>query len=92
MSLPQTDVLCLGEKGFEYSISSEANMTCVIIQGYPMPLGYDPPQADLLLRLSAGYPDVKPDMWWFHPAVRDNARMQTRALLIPFRAWRYLRR
>lgn len=29
---------------------------------------------------------------WFHPAVRDNARMQTRALLIPFRAWRYLRR
>ena len=28
---------------------------------------------------------------WFHPAVRANARMQSRALLIPFRAWRYLR-
>jgi len=28
---------------------------------------------------------------WFHPAVRATAMMQSRALLIPFRAWRYLR-
>jgi O-antigen/teichoic acid export membrane protein len=27
---------------------------------------------------------------WFHPAVRATALMQSRALLIPFRAWRYL--
>jgi hypothetical protein len=27
-------------------------------------------RADLLLRLSPGYPDVPPDMWWFNPAVR----------------------
>jgi hypothetical protein len=24
----------------------------------------------LLLRLSPGYPDVPPDMWWFDPPVR----------------------
>jgi len=28
---------------------------------------------------------------YFHPAVRATAAMQSRALLIPFRAWRYLR-
>jgi len=28
---------------------------------------------------------------YLHPAVRATATMQTRALLIPFRAWRYLR-
>jgi Na+-driven multidrug efflux pump len=27
-----------------------------------------------------------------HPAVRATAAMQTRALLIPLRGWRYLRR
>ncbi len=29
---------------------------------------------------------------YFHPAVRGTAAMQTRALLIPLRGWRYLRR
>ena len=29
---------------------------------------------------------------YFHPAVRATAAMQTRALLIPLRGWRYLRR
>jgi len=28
---------------------------------------------------------------YLHPAVRTTAAMQSRALLIPFRAWRYLR-
>ena len=29
---------------------------------------------------------------YFHPGVRETAAMQTRALLIPWRGWRYLRR
>jgi PST family polysaccharide transporter len=29
---------------------------------------------------------------YFHPAARATAAMQTRALLIPLRGWRYLRR
>jgi O-antigen/teichoic acid export membrane protein len=29
---------------------------------------------------------------FFHPAVRESAGMQTRALLIPISGWRYLRR
>ena len=33
-------------------------------------VGYDRPEADLLLRLSPGYPDVAPDMWWFDPPAK----------------------
>jgi len=70
MSLPQADVLCLTERGLEYSVSSEANMTCVVFPGYKLPNGYDRATSDLLLRLQPGFPDVPPDMWWFSPTIR----------------------
>jgi hypothetical protein len=70
MSLPQVDIACLTERGIQYSVASEANMTCVIFPGYILPPGYDRPTSDLLLRLNPGFPDVPPDMWWFNPAVR----------------------
>lgn len=70
MSLPQSDVTCLTERGIEYSISLEANMTCVVFPGYKLPPGYDRGASDLLLRLQPGFPDVPPDMWWFNPAIR----------------------
>ncbi len=70
MSLPQADLEYLRARGTPYEIANEAGMTCVVIRGLPLPLGYDRAQADLLLRLSPGYPDVPPDMWWFDPPVR----------------------
>ena len=70
MSLPQADLTCLGERNARYQVSKEANMTCVVLPGYALPPGYDQTHSDLLLRLSPGYPDVPPDMWWFSPAVR----------------------
>lgn len=70
MGLPNLDVEYLARRGFEYTVASECNMTCVIIRAYPLPVGYDRAQADLLIRLSPGYPDVAPDMWWFDPAVK----------------------
>lgn len=72
MSLPATDIACLTERGINYSVSVEANMTCVVIPGYRLPAGYDRATSDLLLRLQAGFPDVPPDMWWFSPAVRRS--------------------
>lgn len=54
-------------------------MTCVVWRNYPLPDGYDPPTADLLLRLSPGFPDVPPDMWWFQPAVRLRGGTVVRA-------------
>ena len=41
----------------------------ILVKQWPLPKGLDHDAADLLLRLSAGYPDVQPDMWWFSPAV-----------------------
>ena len=70
MSLPQADIECLSERGIEYSVSAEANMTCIVFPGYKLPPGYDRAVADLLLRLQPGFPDVPPDMWWFNPAIR----------------------
>ncbi len=43
---------------------------CIVIPSFSLPPGFTVVSADLLLRLSAGYPDVPPDMWWFEPAVR----------------------
>jgi hypothetical protein len=45
-------------------------MTCIVLPAFPLPAGYDRAQSDLLVRISAGYPDVPPDMWWFDPPVK----------------------
>ena len=68
--LPPTDETYLADRGINHSVSVEANMTCVVLPGYHLPPGYDRQHADLLLRLSPGFPDVQPDMWWFDPAIR----------------------
>lgn len=70
MSLPEHDATCLVERGVTFTVTVEAGMTCVVLRGYRLPSGYDHDQADLLLRLSPGFPDVQPDMWWFDPAIR----------------------
>lgn len=70
MSLPQPDLDYLNERGTPHTILNEANMVCVVLPGFELPSGYDREQADLLLRLNPGFPDVPPDMWWFDPPVR----------------------
>ncbi|HVA57605.1 MAG TPA: E2/UBC family protein [Gemmatimonadaceae bacterium] len=70
MTLPAIDLQYLGERIIEHRVAIEANMTCVVLAGFQVPLGYDRERADLLLRLNPGYPDVPPDMWWFDPPLR----------------------
>lgn len=69
MSLPSSDASYLAERGIEHHVSVEANMTCVLLPKFQLPPGLNLPEADLLLRLNAGYPDVPPDMWWFDPPI-----------------------
>lgn len=69
MSLPTDDSTYLADRGLAYQVSHEDGMTCVLLTQWPLPSGFDRPSADLLLRLSPGYPDVQPDMWWFDPPV-----------------------
>ena len=69
MGLPPNDEEYLAQRGIGHVVTSEANMTCVVLKQYRLPPGFRHTHADLLLRLSPGYPDVAPDMWWFDPPV-----------------------
>jgi len=57
------------------SVEVEANMTCVVMPQFALPPGFTLAEADLLVCLSPGYPDVAPDMWWFSPAVERADRV-----------------
>jgi hypothetical protein len=67
--LPDADIHYLQERVHGQIVGSEAGMICVIIPNFPLPSGLEVKQADLLLRISPGYPDVAPDMWWFDPPI-----------------------
>jgi hypothetical protein len=68
--LPQIDLDCLAERALGFKVSSEGGIICVLVPDFALGSGFDRATADLLLRLSPNYPDVAPDMWWFHPRVR----------------------
>ncbi len=68
--LPAHDMDYLKEVAADVAVTSDAGMVCVIIPRLALPPGFDRTECDLLFRLSPGYPDVAPDMWWFSPAVR----------------------
>ena len=69
MNLPSSDIAYLNERGIAHEVALESGMTCILFPQWPLPSGFDRAAADLLVRLSPGYPDVSPDMWWFSPAV-----------------------
>jgi hypothetical protein len=69
MTLPAADVAYLEGRGQPFSISVEAGMICVLLPQFHLPDGLNVKGADLLLRLSPGFPDVPPDMWWFDPPI-----------------------
>ena len=69
MTLPQSDIMYLNERDVAHEIVTESGMICVVMPQWPLPSGLDRDASDLLVRLSAGYPDIPPDMWWFSPAV-----------------------
>ena len=70
MSLPAVDIAFLNERGIAHEVVVESGMTCIVILMWSLPQGFDRAEADLLVRLRPGYPDVPPDMWWFDPPVR----------------------
>jgi len=67
--LPERDIRYLDDRGYVYELSADQGMSCLVVHDWPLPAGLSPGRVDLLLRLSPGYPDVAPDMWWFSPHV-----------------------
>lgn len=68
--LPPIDQDYLQARAPGCAVSLDRGMICVVIPSFPLPAGFATATADILLRLSPGYPDVPPDMWWFAPAIR----------------------
>jgi hypothetical protein len=70
------DIARLEKLGQPYSITLEGDTICVVLVGYELPGGLSVDQADLLMRLPRGFPDVAPDMFWLNPALRTAAGAQ----------------
>ncbi len=70
MPLLPDDAVYLSERGWTHEVYEEAGMTCLVLTAWPLPAGLSETAADVLLRFSAGYPDVAPDMWWVDPPLR----------------------
>ncbi len=67
--LSPADHAFLSEIGTETTVTEEGGWTLLIIANWPLPSGYSAPTADLLIRISPGYPDLPLDMWYFAPAL-----------------------
>lgn len=67
--LPTTDSGFLAARYPDHFVREDGGMICVLIPNWKVPDGYQQNRTDLLMRLSPGYPDVQPDMWWCDPAL-----------------------
>lgn len=79
--LPSKDVAYLRDKGVSYEEIVEGSQKAVILRSYGLPARFDHPQADILILLPSGYPDVAPDMFYLLPWIRlvPAGRYPTRA-------------
>lgn len=60
------------DEHFTWEAVVEAGMVCVTIKNYAMAEGLTPSTNELLIRLPAGFPDVRPDMFWFAERVERS--------------------
>ena len=70
MFLPEFDREYLLQNEYIFKEKIEANRNGLIIRDWILPAGkYNLGKSDLLILLPNGYPEVKPDMWYFNPAI-----------------------
>lgn len=70
MFLPEFDREYLLEKEYVFEEKIDANRNGLIIRNWILPTGkYNLETSDLLILLPNGYPEVRPDMWYFNPAI-----------------------
>ena len=91
MSLPEPDSQYLTDREISHQVVVDGGMVCVVLLGWVLPEGLSVRQTDVLIRLSAGYPDVPPDMWWCDPGVRrsDGSEISATQVIEPHlgRSW-----
>jgi hypothetical protein len=68
--LPEEDVKFLTERYPNCVVRRVGEELHVLLRKFQFPEHYSPRDADLLLRLPAGYPNAAPDMFWTRPDVK----------------------
>lgn len=70
MFLPEFDRDYLLGKGYQFEEKIDVNRKGLIIRNWVLPVGkYNLQTSDLLIIIPNGYPDVRPDMWYFYPDI-----------------------
>lgn len=70
MFLPEFDRDYLMEKGYQFEEKIDANRNGLILRNWVLPDGkFNLQSSDLLILIPNGYPEVRPDMWYFNPAI-----------------------
>lgn len=70
MFLPEFDREYLVSKGYQFEEKVDGIRHGLIIRNYELPIGkYNHERSDLLIIIPQGYPDTRPDMWYFFPAI-----------------------
>lgn len=68
MFLPEFDRAYLFMKEYHFEEKIETSKNGLIIRNWVLPSGkFNLSTADLLILIPNGYPDIKPDMWYFYP-------------------------
>jgi hypothetical protein len=68
--LPEIDREFLEIKGHDYSVQQVGGELHLVIRGFEFPSTYSTQEADLMVKLPAGYPNAQPDMFWTFPDVK----------------------
>jgi hypothetical protein len=77
--IPEIDAEYLTEKGYRFDVCEYGGSVCLIVHNYIFPPPYSPEIVDLLIKLPAGYPSARPDMFWTSPDVKLPANAWPRA-------------
>ena len=70
MPLLEADEAFIKGKGYSFDVVDQPGMVHLILRDYPLPDAYVPQKVELLIRLPAGFPNAKPDMFWTIPTVQ----------------------
>lgn len=86
MFLPEFDRDYLLKKEYIFDEIIDANRNGLVIRNWMLPNSkYNLEKTDLLILLPNGYPEVRPDMWYFNPAIllapANKRARQTQAII-----------
>lgn len=81
LSLPDRTYLAVNYP--EHEVWAEDNHVCVALQAFPLEEILIPVSSDLLVRLPGGYPERRPDMFWFLDPIRRVDGRAIPAIAVP---------